>query len=206
MGTMNVAAVKAMVADSLAAKQKVLADEDLLASVVRVSELIERALRAGNKVILSGKGGSAADAQHIAAEFVSRFEFDRPGLPSISLTTDTSMLTAIGNDYGYEHVFARQVQANGRNGDVFIGISTSGNSKNVVLAVEACKKIGITTVALCGAGGRLKDLCDHALAVPSTHTPRIQENHILLGHAICAMVEEAIWGEEYKPKASLKAS
>ena len=206
MGTMNVAAVKAMVADSLAAKQKVLADEALLASVVRVSELIERALRAGNKVILAGNGGSAADAQHIAAEFVSRFEFDRPGLPSISLTTDTSMLTAIGNDYGYEHVFARQVQANGRNGDVFIGISTSGNSKNVVLAVEACKKIGITTVALCGAGGRLKDLCDHALAVPSTHTPRIQENHILLGHAICAMVEEAIWGEEYKPKASLKAS
>ncbi|MGH8516663.1 MAG: D-sedoheptulose-7-phosphate isomerase, partial [Panacagrimonas sp.] len=134
------------------------------------------------------------------------FEFDRPGLPSIALTTDTSMLTAIGNDYGYEHVFARQVQANGRAGDVFIGISTSGNSKNVVMAVEACKKMGITTVALCGAGGKLKGMCDHALAVPSTHTPRIQENHILIGHAICALVEDAIWGEEYRPKPALKAS
>jgi phosphoheptose isomerase len=120
----------------------------------------------GNKVMLAGNGGSAADSQHIAAEFVSRFEFDRPGLPSIALTTDTSMLTAIGNDYGYEHVFARQVQANGRAGDVFIGISTSGNSKNVVMAVEACKKMGITSVALCGAGGKLKDLCDYALAAP----------------------------------------
>ena len=206
MGTMNVAAVKAMIADSLAAKQKVLADEALLASVVRVSEVIEHALRAGNKVMLAGNGGSAADSQHIAAELVSRFEFDRPGLPSIALTTDTSMLTAIGNDYGYEHVFARQVQANGRPGDVFIGISTSGNSKNVVLAVEASKKIGITTVALCGAGGKLKDICDHALAVPSTHTPRIQENHILIGHAICALVEQAIWGEEYGSKATRAAS
>lgn len=205
MGTINVAAVKAMIVDSIEAKKKVLGDERLLASIVQVSELIERALRAGNKVMLAGNGGSAADSQHIAAEFVSRFEFDRPGLPSIALTTDTSMLTAIGNDYGYEHVFARQVQANGRAGDVFIGISTSGNSKNVVLAVDACKKMGITTVALCGAGGKLKDLCDHALAVPSTHTPRIQENHILIGHAICALVEEAIWGEEYKPKPAAKA-
>jgi D-sedoheptulose 7-phosphate isomerase len=206
MGAINVAAVKAMIVDSLEAKQKVLADEGLLASIVEVSLLVERALRAGNKVMLAGNGGSAADSQHIAAEFVSRFEFDRPGLPSIALTTDTSMLTAIGNDYGYEHVFARQVQANGRAGDVFIGISTSGNSKNVVMAVEACKKMGITSVALCGAGGKLKDLCDYALAVPSTHTPRIQENHILIGHAICAMVEDAIWGEEYRPKPALKAS
>lgn len=199
MGTMNVDAVKAMVADSLAVKQKVLADEALLAAVVRVTAAIELALRAGNKVMLAGNGGSAADSQHIAAEFVSRFEFDRPGLPSIALTTDTSMLTAIGNDYGYEHVFARQVQANGRAGDVFIGISTSGNSKNVIKAVEACKAMGIVSVALCGAGGRLKELCDHALAVPSTHTPRIQENHILIGHVICALVEDAIWGAEYNP-------
>jgi D-sedoheptulose 7-phosphate isomerase len=199
MGGMNIGAVRAMIEDSLAAKQRVLADEALLAKVVEVSQLVERALRAGNKVMLAGNGGSAADSQHIAAEFVSRFEFDRPGLPSIALSTDTSMLTAIGNDYGYEHVFARQVQANGRAGDVFISISTSGNSRNVVMAVEACMKMGISTVALCGAGGKLKDLCDHALAVPSTHTPRIQENHILIGHAICALVEEAIWGAEYGP-------
>ena len=206
MGVINVSAVKAMISDSLAAKQKVLADEALLDAIVKVSEKVEQALRQGNKVMLAGNGGSAADSQHIAAEFVSRFEFDRPGLPSIALTTDTSMLTAIGNDYGYEQVFARQVQANGRAGDVFIGISTSGNSKNVVLAVEECQRMGIYTVALCGAGGKLKDLCDAALPVPSTHTPRIQENHILIGHAICALVEEAIWGEEYKPKAARPGS
>lgn len=202
MSIINIGAVQAMVSDSLAVKQKVLADEALLGAVVRVALRIEAALRRGNKVMLAGNGGSAADSQHIAAEFVSRFEFDRPGLPALALTTDTSMLTAIGNDYGYEQVFARQVQANGREGDVFIGISTSGNSKNVVFAVEACKKAGIATVALCGAGGKLKDICDDALAVPSTHTPRIQENHILLGHALCALVEEAIWGTEYKPKSA----
>lgn len=196
----NVEAVKTMIQASLAAKQQVLADEALLASIVEVSFVIEKALRAGNKVMLAGNGGSAADSQHIAAEFVSRFEFDRPGLASIALTTDTSMLTAIGNDYGYERVFERQIQANGQRGDVFIGISTSGNSKNVLKAVEACKQKGIVTVALCGAGGVLRTHCDHALAVPSTHTPRIQENHILIGHAICAMVEEAIWGDDYQPK------
>lgn len=200
MDKISVGAVKAMIEDSLAAKRKVLADETLLNSIVTVSKVIENALRAGNKVMLAGNGGSAADSQHIAAEFVSRFEFDRPGLPSIALTTDTSMLTAIGNDYGYELVFARQVQANGNKGDIFIGISTSGNSKNVVKAVETCKAKGIITVALCGAAGVLKDLCDHALPVPSTHTPRIQENHILIGHAICAMVEEAIFADQYKPK------
>lgn len=200
MGTMNAAAARAMIADSIAAKQKLMADEALLARIVRVAEVIESALRAGNKVMLAGNGGSAADSQHIAAEFVSRFEFDRPGLPSIALTTDTSMLTAIGNDYGYEQVFARQVQANGRKGDVFIGLSTSGNSKNVLLAVEACKSMGITTVALCGAGGQLSQRCEHVLAMPSTHTPRIQEGHGLVGHVICALVEDAIWGEEYRPK------
>ena len=196
----NLATVKVMVQDSLAAKQRVLADESLLARIVTVAGVVEKAFRAGHKVMLAGNGGSAADSQHIAAEFVSRFEFDRPGLPSIALSTDTSMLTAIGNDYGYERVFERQVQANGQAGDVFIGISTSGNSQNGGKAVEACKAKGIITVALCGAGGVLKDLCDYALPVPSTHTPRIQENHILIGHIICAMVEEAIWGEQYQPQ------
>lgn len=198
----NLGAVRKMIGDSIATKQQVLEDTALLDKVVEVALIVEKAYRAGNKVMLAGNGGSAADSQHIAAEFVSRFEFDRPGLPSIALSTDTSMLTAIGNDYGYEHVFSRQVQANGQKGDVFIGISTSGNSKNVMKAVEACKEKGIITVALCGSGGKLKDVCDYALCVPSTHTPRIQENHILIGHAICALVEEAIWGVEYKkPKA-----
>ena len=200
MSVINVAAVEAMIVDSLATKRQVLEDKVLLDSIVQVALVVEQALRAGNKLMLAGNGGSAADSQHIAAEFVSRFEFDRPGLPSIALTTDTSMLTAIGNDYGYEHVFSRQVQANGRKGDVFIGISTSGNSRNVIKAVEACKAMGIVTVALCGAGGKLREICDYALPVPSTHTPRIQENHILIGHAICALVEESIWGAEYKPK------
>jgi len=200
---MSLDAIQKMISDSIATKQQVLADKPLLEATLAVAKLCEERLRAGNKIILAGNGGSAADSQHIAAEFVSRFEFDRPGLPSISLTTDTSMLTAIVNDYGYDYVFARQIEANGQKGDVFIGISTSGNSKNVVRAVESAKAKGIITVALCGASGKLKDLCDFALCVPSTHTPRIQENHILLGHAICALVEEAIWAKDYKkPKAA----
>lgn len=203
MNAHTLSTVRGMVEQSILVKQKLLDDPILQQAILEVSAVVEAALRAGNKVMLAGNGGSAADAQHIAAELVSRFEFDRPGLASISLTTDTSMLTAIGNDYGYEHVFARQVQANGRAGDVFIGISTSGNSKNVILAVESCKKMGIVTVALCGAGGRLKELCDHALAIPSTHTPRIQECHILVGHIVCALVEESIWGAEYGPRKVL---
>lgn len=197
-----VAAVESMVRDSIAVKQSLLADRALLTSIVGVAGLIETALRAGNKVILAGNGGSAADAQHLAAEFVSRFEFDRPGLASIALNTDTSMLTAIGNDYGYDYVFARQIEANGRARDVFIAISTSGNSRNVLRAVDACRSRGITTVALCGAGGRLREVCDHALAVPSTHTPRIQECHILIGHILCATVEQAIWGDSHGPRVT----
>ena len=196
---MHIQSVKEMIEASLAAKQKLLADEVLLARIVRVAQVIEAAMRSGNKLMLAGNGGSAADSQHIAAEFVSRFEYDRPGLASIALTTDTSMLTAIGNDYGYEQVFSRQVEANGRAGDVFIGISTSGNSKNVIRAVEACKARGIITVALCGEGGVLKSLCDHALPVPSSHTPRIQESHILIGHAICGLVEDAMFASQHKP-------
>jgi D-sedoheptulose 7-phosphate isomerase len=198
MAVITAEAVRAFVADSIAAQRRVHDDPKLVDAIVQVAQVVEQAFRAGNKVMLAGNGGSAADSQHIAAEFVSRFEFDRPGLPSIALSTDTSMLTAIGNDYGYEQVFARQAQANGRAGDVFIGISTSGNSKNVLRAVEACKEMGITTVALCGASGKLASMCDYALSVPSTHTPRIQECHILIGHAICALVEESIWGAEYK--------
>lgn len=200
MGALSLENIAGMIADSIAVKLQVQADRALQQAVLTVSEACVAALRRGNKIMLAGNGGSAADAQHIAAEFVSRFEFDRPGLPSIALTTDTSMLTAIGNDYGYEYVFARQLEANGREGDVFIGISTSGNSKNVVAAVEAAHVRGIITVALCGAAGRLKDLCQHALCVPSTHTPRIQESHILIGHIICALCEEAMF-PEHKPKS-----
>ncbi len=193
--------IRQCIEDSLAVKQKVLNDQALLDRLQRVADVCIQAFRQGNKVMLAGNGGSAADAQHIAAEFVSRFDFDRPGIPSLALSTDTSMLTAIGNDYGYEHVFRRQVQAQGREGDILIGISTSGNSRNVILAVEEARRMGIVTVALTGANGILPGLCDHALQVPATHTPRIQENHILLGHILCGYVESVIFADIKKPKA-----
>ena len=137
---------------------------------------------------------SAADAQHIAAEFVSRFEFDRPGLPSIALTTDTSMLTAIGNDYGFDKLFTRQLEANSKSGDIFIGISTSGNSANILNAFEKAKILGVSSVALCGAQGKVLHCSDYQLSVPSSKTPRIQESHILIGHIICGLVENTLFG------------
>ncbi len=198
MSTMDY--IQQCVQQSLETKQKLFNDHSLLQSVQAVAERCVQAFRSGNKVMLAGNGGSAADAQHIAAEFVSRFDFDRPGIPSLALNTDTSMLTAIGNDYGYEHVFRRQVQAQGRAGDVLIGISTSGNSRNVVLAVAEAKAMGIVTVALTGAAGQLASLCDFSLSVPSTHTPRIQECHILIGHIICGYVESVIFDAVKQPK------
>lgn len=179
--------------DSITTKQRLLADKPLLDRIVTVTEMIVTALQRGNRVLFAGNGGSAADAQHLAAEFVSRFEFDRPGLPALALSTDTSMLTAIGNDYGYDLLFKRQLQAQARPGDVFVGITTSGRSRNVLAAFEACAAAGVTSVALCGLGGELEDKVDHVLRVPSSHTPRIQECHILIGHMICAEVELQIF-------------
>lgn len=151
-------------------------------------------LRAGGKILLAGNGGSAADAQHIAGEFVSRFVFDRPGLPAIALTTDTSILTAIGNDYGYEKLFARQVQAHGQKGDVFIGYTTSGKSPNILLALQEARARGLVTIGLTGnRGGTMGELCDHLLEVPSADTPRIQEGHAVLGHILCGLVEAALF-------------
>ena len=164
-----------------------------------VSQLIIDAYRQGNKTLLAGNGGSAADAQHIAAEFVSRFYFDRPGLASIALTTDTSILTAIGNDYGYERLFSRQIEAQANKGDVYIAITTSGNSKNIIESIAAAKAKGVTTIGLTGAtGGKLKEVADYCICVPSTDTPRIQECHILIGHIICAAVEKELFEKEYK--------
>jgi|TARA_B110000902_G_scaffold264501_1_gene346173 D-sedoheptulose 7-phosphate isomerase len=183
---------------SIAVKQKLSQSKDVLNVVSNVSNLIIAAYNNGNKVLLAGNGGSAADAQHIAAEFVSRFFFDRPGLPALALTTDTSMLTAIGNDYGYDKLFSRQLQAQSKEGDIFIGISTSGNSENIINAVHTAKELGITSVILCGDGGQLKDLADIAICVPSLITPYIQECHICIGHMICAIVEEIIFAEEKK--------
>jgi D-sedoheptulose 7-phosphate isomerase len=169
-------------------------DTTLCAATERAAELVTTSLRAGHKLLICGNGGSAADAQHWAGELVSRFYYDRPGLPAIALTTDSSILTAIGNDYGYDRVFARQVEALGQAGDVLFAISTSGNSKNVIAAIEAARSRQIITVGFTGeSGGAMAQLCDLCIRIPSPSTPRIQEGHEVLGHAICAMVEAAIF-------------
>lgn len=170
------------------------ADAELCAATARAAEICVAALRAGRKVMLCGNGGSAADAQHWAGELVSRFNYDRPGLAAIALTTDSSILTAIGNDYGYDRVFARQVEALGAAGDVLFALSTSGNSPNVLAALDAARARGIATVGFTGeTGGAMAALCDVCIRIPSRSTPRIQEGHEVLGHAICAMIEAAIF-------------
>lgn len=157
-------------------------------------KLIGQTFEAGNKIFFFGNGGSAADAQHLAAEFVSRYVMDRPPLPAIALTTDTSILTGVSNDFAFNEVFARQLRALGKEGDVAIGISTSGNSSNVVKAFEVAKEMGMGTVALSGNdGGVLAKMADLSLIVSSTSTPRIQETHILIGHILCEMVEHQLF-------------
>ena len=161
------------------------------ASLEDASKLIVEALKCGNKVLLCGNGGSAADAQHIAAELTGRYKSERRGLPAIALTTDTSALTAISNDYGYARVFDRQVEALANHGDLLIGISTSGNSDNIISALGTAKELGCTTLGLSGRdGGKMNDLCDVNLVVPSDDTPRIQEMHILFGHILCQIVDD----------------
>lgn len=173
-----------------------LADDSLISVVTGAAEACAKSLQNGGKILLAGNGGSAADAQHIAGELVSRFAFDRPGLSAVALTTDTSIITAIGNDYGYENLFARQVQAHGKDSDVFIGYSTSGKSPNILKAFEVARGIGIVTIGLTGnRGGPMHDLCDHLLVVPSADTPKIQEGHLVLGHIICGLIENAIFGQ-----------
>ena len=165
--------------------------EKLLPFIQRAGELCIKALKRGNKILLCGNGGSAADAQHIAAELSGRFKKERKALAAIALTTDTSALTAIGNDYGFEYVFSRQLEAVGKKGDVLIAISTSGNSQNVIKAIKSAKEIGIKVITLTGkSGGEMKDMGDVNIVIPSNDTPRIQEIHITLGHMICALVDE----------------
>jgi D-sedoheptulose 7-phosphate isomerase len=171
-----------------------LKDKMILSALKGAVEACISGMRNGRKVLLAGNGGSAADAQHIAGEFVSRFAFDRPGLPAIALTTDTSIITAIGNDYGYETLFARQIQAHGNYGDIFIGYSTSGKSPNILRAFEEAKNKGLICIGMTGnGGGPMMELCDYLLQVPSTDTPKIQEGHLVLGHIICGLVENALF-------------
>jgi D-sedoheptulose 7-phosphate isomerase len=175
-------------------------DAALHAAVATVASACVAALRCGRKILFAGNGGSAADAQHLAGELVSRFNYDRPGLPAFALTTDTSVLTAIGNDYGYERLFARQVEAVGQDGDVLIAISTSGRSPNILEALRVARAKGLVTVGMTGrGGGRMPELCDHVLRSPSDATPRIQEGHIAMGHTICHLIEQQIFPRESRP-------
>lgn len=179
---------------SLKALEAAANDRELAASILAISDRIAKTFRDGGKLMLAGNGGSAADAQHIAAEFLSRFLFDRNPLPAIALTTDTSALTAIGNDYGYDHVFERQVRGLGRKGDVFIGITTSGRSPNVIAALKAAREIGIVTVGFTGTGGAgMTALCDLTLIAPAPETAQIQQIHITAAHAICGIVERDLF-------------
>jgi len=175
--------------ESIQVKQQVI--DEGLSTLADIVELLVQTLQAGKKVVLFGNGGSAADSQHIAAELVSRFRRERQALPAIALTTDTSILTAIANDYSFENVFSRQIEALGQPGDMAIGISTSGNSPNVLKGMSAARQKGMTTVGLTGeSGGQLKDCVDICFRVPSHSTPRIQEVHISVAHAMCELVEQ----------------
>lgn len=178
------------VAESIATKQRILEDGALMSRLEEASKLVAASLRQGGKIHFCGNGGSAADAQHLAAELSGRFYYDRPPLNAEALHCNTSYLTAVGNDYGYEWVFARLLRGTGHAGDVLVALSTSGNSKNILKAYEVCKEMGIRTISLTGeTGGKMKEYSDILLNVPSTDTPRIQESHIMLGHILCEWVE-----------------
>lgn len=172
-------------------------DATLRTVIHAIADTITAAFRAGHKLLIAGNGGSAADAQHIAGEFLSRLNFDRNPLPAIALTTDSSVLTAIGNDYGFELLFERQVRGIGQKGDVFIAISTSGRSPNIVAALKAARAAGLTTIGFTGtaANGAMQPYCDHCLAAPSAETPQIQQIHIVAAHAICGLVERNLFGD-----------
>ena len=189
--------VRLSIQASIAVKELLLRNTEVVSVIAKVSERLVDTFDKGNKVLLFGNGGSAADAQHIAAEFVGRFAFDRSALPALALSVNASCVTAIGNDYGFDRVFSRQIEALARRGDLAIDISTGGNSSNVLHALSVAGKIGLCTVALTGCtGGKLKSAVDHCICAPSNETPRIQECHILIGHIISELVEETIFNEQ----------
>jgi D-sedoheptulose 7-phosphate isomerase len=184
--------------NSVATLQKVMADDALLTALADAAAVTGKAMRDGHKLLVAGNGGSAADSQHLAAEFVSRLTVDRPAMRAIALTTDTSILTAVANDYSYDNVFERQIEALGQAGDVFLGISTSGNSKNILKALELSRKLGIVTIGFSGnGGGKMLPLCDYNIVIPSGITANIQESHLALEHIYCHLVEIAFFGAEF---------
>lgn len=175
-------------------------DQNVLQQADHIAACCIKALRQGNKILFAGNGGSAADSQHLAAELVSRLRYDRPGLAALALTTDTSALTAIGNDYAFEHIFSRQIESIGQPGDVFVGITTSGKSPNILRAFDVALERKMLTVGFTGSHAPLMERRCHAmLNIPSKETPKIQECHIMFGHIICAMIEDALYGEQYDP-------
>jgi D-sedoheptulose 7-phosphate isomerase len=186
--------IKAHIAESALVKQQMLEDDVLVEKIEEIACLMVDTYRRGNKTMWAGNGGSAADAQHMAGELVNKFTFDRPGLSALSLSTDTSIITAVGNDYGFDRLFARQIEAQGRPGDLFVGISTSGKSRNLVEALDACRAKGIKSVAIVDAEACPMDEYDYVIHVPSRSTPRIQECQTLIGHVICYLVEQALFG------------
>jgi D-sedoheptulose 7-phosphate isomerase len=196
---MTLDVIKQQIRVSIDTKEKLISDDALMNGVLALSEKCAAALRAGGKILFCGNGGSFADAQHLSAEFTSRFLFDRPGLPSLALGTNSSAMTAIGNDYGYENVFAREIQAIATPADVLIAITTSGNSGNILKALQAAKENNVHTVILTGAGMGQLPQGVQALHIPSFDTARIQECHILIGHIVCGLVESAIFSD-LRPK------
>lgn len=190
--------IKSQISASIAVKETLLADDKMLSQIHQLALTCLAALRAGGKIIFAGNGGSFADAQHLSAEFTSRFLFDRAPLASVALATNNSAISAIGNDYGYEQIFARELQAIAKPEDIFIAISTSGNSANILAAVSIAKELGVTAIGLTGeSGGLLKQMCD-CICVPSTETARIQECHILIGHIVCELVEKEYFRDAKK--------
>jgi D-sedoheptulose 7-phosphate isomerase len=183
--------IRSIIQASIDTKLSILADEKMIDSIHKTVEIITAAFKGGNKLLFCGNGGSAADAQHLAAEFTGRFYKDRDALPAEALHVNTSYMTAVANDYSFDVVYSRMVNGIGKTGDILVGLSTSGNSLNILKALETAKEKGMATIGFTGInGGKMKDACDILLNVPSTDTPRIQESHILLGHIICQLVEE----------------
>ena len=190
--------VRRQLAQSIATLQAVHNSQEIHDTIVAIGQLTADAMKSGHKLLVAGNGGSAADAQHLVAEFVVRLSANRPALRAIALTTDTSILTAVGNDYSFEHVIERQVEALGQPGDVFLAISTSGNSKNLIRALTLARKLGITTIGFTGnGGGKMKPLCDHNVIVPSSVTMNIQESHLALEHIFCMTVERFTFGMDF---------
>lgn len=186
--------IKQIIAASILTKQSIINNEDLLENILNSVELVTKAFKNGNKVLFCGNGGSAADAQHLAAEFSGRFYKNRKALPAEALHCNSSYLTAVANDYSYDVIYSRLVEGIGNKGDVLIGLSTSGNSKNILNAFEVAKNIGIKTIGFTGdSGGGMKENCNVLINVPSSDTPRIQESHIMIGHIICELVEENLF-------------